>query len=288
MILSDEKTRYLEGLQNRVSEIEQLLSFEEVLVDSKLTSALQKELSEIFPLVQKYKKLKQTAQTQSEYENLVASILDDITQKTEEQAAIIYIQPQNKLSSDLKFAYKKVCEMEGLNFSEETQFLKVSGQNALKFFENENGLHRSENEDVSVIVFPEPQNAEEFKIEDVRIDIFHSSGAGGQNVNKVATAVRATHTKTGLSAVCQDERTQFQNKARAIENLRDKYEKAISKKHEREIAELKKQYKSDKLVRTYNYKTNVVKDTKSNLSISLSDFFARDLGKILKSNISRS
>ena len=288
MILSEEKTRYLEGLQNRVSEIEQLLSFEEVLVDSKLTSALQKELSEIFPLVQKYKKLKQTAQTQSEYENLVASILDDITQKTEEQAAIIYIQPQNKLSSDLKFAYKKVCEMEGLNFSEEAQFLKVSGRNALKFFENENGLHRSENEDVSVIVFPEPQNAEEFKIEDVRIDIFHSSGAGGQNVNKVATAVRATHTKTGLSAVCQDERTQSQNKARAIENLRDKYEKAISKKHEREIAELKKQYKSDRLVRTYNYKTNVVKDTKSNLSISLSDFLARDLGKILKSNISRS
>ncbi len=54
---------------------------------------------------------------------------------------------------------------------------------------------------------------------DVKIDLFHSSGAGGQNVNKVETAVRATHIPTGISVVCQDERSQLKNKRRAIETL---------------------------------------------------------------------
>lgn len=61
---------------------------------------------------------------------------------------------------------------------------------------------------------------EEISEDDIKIDVFHSHGAGGQNINKVETAVRATYIPTGLSVVCQDERSQLKNKKRAIENLK--------------------------------------------------------------------
>ena len=55
---------------------------------------------------------------------------------------------------------------------------------------------------------------------DIKIDVFHSHGAGGQNINKVETAVRATHIPTGTVAVCQDERSQLKNRNRAVETLK--------------------------------------------------------------------
>lgn len=69
---------------------------------------------------------------------------------------------------------------------------------------------------------------------DVRIDLFHSSGAGGQNINKVETAIRATHLPTGISVVCQDERSQLKNKKRALEHLFEKLKaKKINEEKER-------------------------------------------------------
>jgi len=293
MILNDEKLRYLEKLSSRAVEIAQLLSFEEVLVDSRLTGALQKELSEISPLVKKYNRLKQLEsqklERQEEYESLVSSILDELTDKDKSfQTVIVSIQPQNTLSDNLKLAYKRVCEMEDLSCTDESLGLKIAGKSALKLFESENGLHKCSEGDVTVVVFQEPALYESFKEEDIRFDIFHSSGAGGQNINKVATAVRATHTKTNISTVCQDERTQSQNKQKAIENLRQKYEKEMQKKYKQEIDRQKKHNKCDRIVRAYNYKTNTIKDAKSNISISLSDFFNKELVNILKSNMTRS
>lgn len=65
-------------------------------------------------------------------------------------------------------------------------------------------------------------SVEEISEDDLKIDVFHSRGAGGQNVNKVETAVRVTHLPTGLVVVCQDERSQLKNKRRALENMRKK------------------------------------------------------------------
>ena len=75
---------------------------------------------------------------------------------------------------------------------------------------------------------------------DVKIDVFHSSGAGGQNVNKVETAVRVTHLPTGIVVTCQDERSQLKNKKRALETLqkrvRDQFEGAEKQRMEADIA----------------------------------------------------
>ncbi|MDE7464441.1 MAG: hypothetical protein K2M48_05370, partial [Clostridiales bacterium] len=74
---------------------------------------------------------------------------------------------------------------------------------------------------------------------DLRIDLFRSSGAGGQHINKTETAVRVTHLPTGLTVVCQDERSQLQNKKRALETiekkLKDRSEQAGKKRMEADI-----------------------------------------------------
>lgn len=79
-------------------------------------------------------------------------------------------------------------------------------------------IHGAKSEELCVAVTPSaavPKVSER----DLKIDLFHSSGAGGQNVNKVETAVRVTHLPTGLAVVCQDERSQLKNKRRALETI---------------------------------------------------------------------
>ena len=117
----------------------------------------------------------------------------------------------------------------------------------------------------TVAVLPE---AEEVELDvdpgDLRIDIFHSSGHGGQNVQKVATAVRITHTPTGIAAVCQDERSQLKNRQRAMAVLRARLlDREMNRQQEEEAASRRSQVgsgdRSEKM-RTYNFPQNRVTD----------------------------
>ncbi len=80
-----------------------------------------------------------------------------------------------------------------------------------------------------------PSAEERAEDEDFKIDVFHSSGAGGQNVNKVETAVRVTHLPTGLTIVCQDERSQLRNKQRALETIRSRLKETFEKEEKKRI-----------------------------------------------------
>ena len=105
---------------------------------------------------------------------------------------------------------------------------------------------------------------------DLRIDIFHAGGHGGQNVNKVATAVRIVHEPSGLTVVCQDERSQFKNKQRAMSMLRSRLFEAEQIRHDAEISETRRSQvggaeRSEK-IRTYNYPQDRVTDHRSSLS----------------------
>ena len=123
----------------------------------------------------------------------------------------------------------------------------VTGAGAYKMLKYESGVHRVQRvpatetqgrihtSAATVAVLPEAEEVEvEINDKDIRIDIFHSGGAGGQNVNKVASAVRITHFPTGIVVQCQNERSQLQNKAMCFAMLRSKL---LEKKIEQRQAE---------------------------------------------------
>ena len=125
---------------------------------------------------------------------------------------------------------------------------RVEGENAYGYLKAEMGVHRlvrispfdankrRQTSFCSLEVMPEVEDDNEVEIndDDIRIDIYHSGGAGGQNVNKVASAVRITHFPTGIVVQCQNERSQLQNKAMCFNMLRSKL---LEKKIEQRQAE---------------------------------------------------
>ena len=106
---------------------------------------------------------------------------------------------------------------------------------------------------------------------DLRIDVFRASGAGGQHIQKTDSAVRITHLPTGMVVECQDERSQTQNKARAMAVLASRlYAQQVAEQHEREASERKNLIGSgdrSERIRTYNYPQGRVTDHRINLTL---------------------
>ena len=115
--------------------------------------------------------------------------------------------------------------------------------------------------EIFIGVSPSAEEVVSLDEKDIKIDLFHSSGAGGQNINKVETAVRVTHIPSGIQVVCQDERSQLKNKKRALETLSKKLFEANQNAEKTRIdADISRQYSDKRAKLTFDLTTGTVSD----------------------------
>ncbi len=213
-------------------------------------------------------------------------------------------------AGDLYRMYTKYCEGKGwkvsvVDLSEGTAggfkeiIMEVSGTDVYGTMKFESGVHRVQRvpqtetqgrvhtSAATVMVLPE---AEEFDIEidmnEVRLDLFCSSGPGGQSVNTTYSAVRLTHIPTGIVAQCQDQKSQHKNKEKALKVLRSRlYELELSKKLEEDSAKRSAMVSSgdrSAKIRTYNYPQGRVTDHRIGLTLyDLQNIVNGDLDKLV-------
>lgn len=186
----------------------------------------------------------------------------------------------------------------GLGGYKEISFM-VNGDGAYSKLKYESGTHRvqrvPETESsgrvhtsaVTVAVLPEADDVEvDINPNDLQIDTFRSSGAGGQHINKTSSAIRITHIPTGMVVECQDERSQYKNKDKAMKVLKSRLLKIEQDKQNAEISENRKSQvgsgdRSEK-IRTYNFPQSRVTDHRIGLTLyKLDDILNGNLDEVI-------
>ncbi len=175
----------------------------------------------------------------------------------------------------------------------------IEGERVYSQLKHESGVHRVQRvpvtetqgrihtSAVTVAVLPEAEEVEvELKTEDLKVDVYRSSGPGGQSVNTTDSAVRVTHLPTGLVVTCQDEKSQIKNKAKALRVLRARLLDQMTAEQRNRISEERRDQvgsgdRSER-IRTYNFPQGRLTDHRVGLTLyRLGEILNGDLGETL-------
>lgn len=295
------KLEILEELEEVKKEIEETKKILKEDRDEELIVLAEKELEN---LINKKNKLESLLDKNLK-EDEKKSIIMEIRAGTGGEEAALFAADLYRMYS--RFAEKKNWKVELLSASRtdlggfKEVIFRISGENVWQKLKNEAGVHRVQRIPIteksgrihtstaSVAILPEV-GEEEIKIkpEDLKIETFRASAKGGQNVQKVETAVRITHLPTGLVVTCQEERSQARNKEKALKVLRARLFALEKERKEKEILDLrrtqiKKAERADK-IRTYNFPQDRITDHRLNKSWhNISEIMDGDLEEIIKS-----
>ncbi|MFH1347012.1 MAG: PCRF domain-containing protein [Spirochaetota bacterium] len=311
----------IEGKKNRAKELEFEFSDSDFWKDKEKADIKIKEVGELNDLVKKFDEIEKELASVDDETSLLG-IMAKIRRlemetmfsgKYDKGAAIISIyagaggEDAGDWAKMLFNMYVKFCEKRGWQAKIiDENVLEVKGNYAYGYLKKESGVHRlvrispfspekKRHTSFALIEilpeFKEPENKESFKIpeDDLRIEFSRSSGPGGQNVNKVETAVRIVHLPTNLSAASQSERSQSQNREKAMNLLKAKLLKLMEENEIKEINNLKVKVKPEWGSQIRSYVLNpykLAKDHRSGVETSqVENVLAGDLDLFVESSI---
>ena len=314
--MHDSMLKKLEQLQDRIKEIETLLVDSETVKDIEKYTLLNKEFSELKPIVEKFEQYEAILNSISEANEIINSGDQDLKSLAEdelknyqdkperlEQELKLMLLPKDSaddgsafleiragaggdeasiFAGDLFRMYTRLSERENWNLevidikpSEQGGLkevvAKLVGKSVFKVLKFESGVHRVQRvpetesqgrvhtSTCTVAILPEIEEVQDINIDknDLRVDTFRASGAGGQHVNKTDSAVRLTHISSGIVVECQDGRSQHKNKEKALSLLAAKLKQQEIDNQQESIASERKILvgtgdRSEK-IRTYNF-----------------------------------
>ena len=314
--MHDSMLRKLDQLQERINEIQNLLVDSDTVKDIEKYTLLNKEFSELKPIVEKFDEYNEILESIKEANEIIDSGDKDLKSLAEDELKSLLDKPE-KFEQELKlmllpkdsaddgsafleiragaggdeasiFAgdlfrmYTRLAERESWNLevidikqSEQGGLkevvAKLVGKSVFKVLKFESGVHRVQRvpetesqgrihtSTCTVAILPEVEEVQDINIDknDLRVDTFRASGAGGQHVNKTDSAVRLTHTPSGIVVECQDGRSQHKNKEKALSLLAAKLKQQEIDSQKESIASERKILvgtgdRSEK-IRTYNF-----------------------------------